>query len=387
MSRALESLSVGGAQIAAFRMRRHHLDARASRGTLPAVVGDTCGVQAQVHAMAQIALWARLRDLTIDVVERALREKRTIVKTWSMRSTLHLHASRDLLMVLGGVMATRLRHHQRWIDRSGLKEEETTRMVLDALEGGPLTKRQLAGRLSPKLGAVTDTWRDGGWGAKKEGSSLSWYLVQPAMSRGLVCFGPSDGPEVKFVRIDQWLPESLRPPSELEAEDALFRRYLHSFGPADEKDFQAWSGNHLRRIRETVKRVRDDLVEVRADDHRGYLLRRDVSSLERAEADRRLVRLLPSFDPFLLGHRNRTHLLDQAHHKQVYKDQGWLAPVVLLEGRVAGTWSYDRGSRTLGVGVRMFSEFSKEIRAKAREEAEDLARFLEIPDVAVRFTR
>src|SRR6266480_5343192 len=73
------------AQIAAFRMHRHHLDLRAPSSHLPNVVRDVCGVQAQVTAMARIALWARLRDLAVDDVERALEKKRTIVKTWSMR--------------------------------------------------------------------------------------------------------------------------------------------------------------------------------------------------------------------------------------------------------------------------------------------------------------
>ena len=55
----------------------------------------------------------------------------------------------------------------------------------------------------------------------------------------------------------------------------------------------------------------------------------------------------------------------------MYKDQGWLAPVVLLDGRVTGTWSYQRGPGKLGVGVKMFTPFSKETRAKAKEEAND----------------
>jgi len=107
--------------------------------------------------------------------------------------------------------------------------------------------------------------------------------------------------------------------------------------------------------------------------------------MEKAATDRGAVRLLPSFDPFLQGHRRRDHLVDRAHYKQVYKDQGWLAPVVLLDGRVTGTWSYQRGPGKLGVDVKMFTPFSKETRAKAKEEANDLGRFLEAPDVAIRF--
>src|SRR5436190_5766833 len=99
--------------------------------------------------MARIALWARLRDLTVDDVERALEQKRTIVKTWSMRGALHLLASNELLLYLRGLMPTRLPREQKWIQRSGLKEDETTAMILDALKGGPPTRPPLARPLPP----------------------------------------------------------------------------------------------------------------------------------------------------------------------------------------------------------------------------------------------
>src|SRR2546430_10901557 len=93
-------------QCAAFRLYRHHLDVRAPRTRLPSVVRDVCGVQAQVTAMARIALWARLRQLTVDDVERALVQKRTIVKTWSMLGALHLLAQDELLLDLAGLIPT-----------------------------------------------------------------------------------------------------------------------------------------------------------------------------------------------------------------------------------------------------------------------------------------
>lgn len=337
-------------------------------------------------AMARIALWARLRKLTIDDVERALVQKRTIVKAWSMRGALHLHPSEELLVVLGGLMPTRLSHEQRWIHKLGLKEEETTAMVLKALKNGPLTRSQLAEHLAMNLGTKTKDWRDGGWGRKTVGSATAWHLVRPAVVRGLVCFGPSDGQEITFTRVDQWLHEPQPMPPEAEAEEWFVRRYLQSFGPADMQDLKAWSGVHTRRIRAILERLGDELIEVSRDGRRGFLLRKDLSDLEKGESDHRVVRLLPSFDPFMLGHRDRNHLVDRAHYKQVYKDQGWLAPVVLLDGRVAGTWSYQRKPSNLEVTVKMVTSFSKETRGKVEEEARDLSRFLEARDLAIRFT-
>ncbi|HYS73073.1 MAG TPA: winged helix DNA-binding domain-containing protein [Thermoplasmata archaeon] len=374
------------AQIAAFRVKRHHLDRRAPRGRLADVVGDVCGVQAQVASMARIALWARIRPLTIDDVQGALVQRRTIVKTWSLRGALHLHPSRELPAVLGALMPTRLAYHQRWIRGLGLKEEETTALVLKALEDGPLTRDQLAEYLAKRLPAKWEEWTDGGWGRKTEGSSLSWHLVRPAVVRGLVCFGPNAGQEITFARVDRWLHDPPSMPTE-QAEEALVRRYLQSFGPADAHDLRMWSGIHMRPIRATMERLGDELVEVDRDGRRGFLLAKDLPDLGRGRGDHETVRLLPSFDPFLLGHDERSHLVDRAHYARVYKDAGWLAPVVLVDGRVAGAWSYQRTPRKLELDVKMFNSLSKELRTKVEEEAHELSRFLETPDVALRFLK
>src|SRR6266566_7127065 len=219
----IDKFTISEARVSAFRMHRHHLDLRASSSRLPDVVGHVCGVQAQVTAMARIALWVRLRQLTLDDVERALVQKRTIVKTWSMRGALHLLASNELLLYLRGLMPTRLPREQKWIQRSGLKEDETTAMILDALKGGPLTRAQLVGYLAKRLGTKTKDWMDGGWGHKTEGSNTAWQLVRPAVIRGLVCFGPSQGQQITFTRVDEWLWEAPSMPAEEKAEDALVR--------------------------------------------------------------------------------------------------------------------------------------------------------------------
>src|SRR3989475_3091749 len=269
----MDTFSCNDAQVPSFRLHRHHLDLRAPRSRLAGVVGDVCGVQAQVTAMARMAVWPRLRELTVDDVEQALVRTRTIVKTWSMRGALHLLASKDLLLYLRGLMPTRLPREQRWIRGAGLKEEETTAMLLDVLKDGPVTRAQLVRFLAQKLGTKTKDWFDGGRGRETVGSNTSWQLLRPAVTRPLVSFRPSNGQEITFTRVDRWLREPRSIPSEEEAEDALVRRHRHPFGPADAKDLWSWSGVYVRRIRVILNRLRDELVEVDTGRRHGFLLR------------------------------------------------------------------------------------------------------------------
>ena len=60
-----------------------------------------------------------------------------------------------------------------------------------------------------------------------------WSILRVPVAQGLVCYGPGEGNEVKFIRVDQWLPK-LEPVSERDAQCALFRNYLRGMaGPKE----------------------------------------------------------------------------------------------------------------------------------------------------------
>src|SRR3989304_216753 len=82
--------AVSWRQVHRFRLHRHHLLRPAPRADLVGVVADLCGVQAQLSSAAKLALWARVRGLRSEDVERALWRERSLVKTWCMRGTTHL---------------------------------------------------------------------------------------------------------------------------------------------------------------------------------------------------------------------------------------------------------------------------------------------------------
>src|SRR5207302_2931442 len=144
--------------------------------------------------------------------------------------------------------------------------------------------------------------------------NTSWYHFHPAVNRGLDSIGPSQRPQITFTRVDEWLQEPPSMPAEDKAEDALVRHHLSAFGPADVADLWAWSGVYVRRLRVILDRLREELVEVDQGDRHAYLLKKDLRDLEKAATDRGAVRLLPSFDPFLQGHRRRDHLVDRSRY-------------------------------------------------------------------------
>ncbi|PSL57904.1 winged helix DNA-binding protein [Saccharothrix carnea] len=83
-------MSVTWRQVAAWRTRRHGLDVRRPAGEALEVVSRLCGLHAQLMSSAGATLRARVDGLPDDAVEQALWTDRALVKTWSMRGTLHL---------------------------------------------------------------------------------------------------------------------------------------------------------------------------------------------------------------------------------------------------------------------------------------------------------
>lgn len=381
-------------QVSAFRLSRHHLVERAPASALARVAGDMAGAQAQVLSAAQLSLWARTRDISVADVEQALWQDRTLVKTWCMRGALHLIPSKDFAVFVRG--SRRDARSMAWMVRVGLPVDAVERLVRgmrDVLDR-PLTRGEIAERVSASLGVKTVNKSGRGWGGKSNATGFRIGrtvlsldgIVFISCTRGLACFGPNRGAEATFVRPEEWLPPWDNLPTE-KAELELLRRYLRAHGPATVRDFALWTYMTAAGARDVWGRLEAELAPVTLGEQVGWVLRDDLPTLRRAKLESPVVRLLPNFDSFLLGLKDKSHLVDAAHYKRVYRPQGWLSPVVLIDGRVAGVWSFDRKGRRLGVRVEAFKTLRAADRTRVRDEAEDLRRFLGVPELTVTFAR
>jgi hypothetical protein len=377
-------------QVAAFRLARHHLSERSPTKALLSVVGDMTGAQAQLLSAAQISLWSRVRDLRIAHIEEAI-SKRILVKASCMRRTLFLVPSKDLSILVRG-SAGRAEKEIRWARGKGVPDrviDAAINAALSALDQ-PLTRPEIAERVSRALGVQMQAVHGGGWGRRTKVAAVPvgelTYpvvdLLHLAGARGVVCYGPNRGNEPTFVRADAWIPKWRDIPRE-QAEGLLLRTYLRAFGPATATDFALWAGITLTDAREIWAREQANFAPVNVEGWEAAVLRKDLDELAHAEFERPLIRLLPYFDSFLLGHKEREHLMAMDHRPKVYRPQGWIAPVVLVDGRAAAVWEHAREGNRLRVKVTKFGSISRRITAGIREEARDLGRFLGTPNVDV----
>ncbi|MCI0490241.1 MAG: winged helix DNA-binding domain-containing protein, partial [Blastocatellia bacterium] len=350
--------SIKQSQVSAFRLRRHHL-AGHNQTNIASVCQSVCGIQAQVMSAAEMQFWARMPGLTRAHIYSMLLENRTLVKTSCMRGTLHLLPVADFQIYMTALKRSRLREMMRVMSRYGdvtpKEADRVTEAVVEALSSGLMTRRELTERVLSLniVGRKAKVWLEEGW----------WGVARQAIVEGLICYGPDRGNETTLVRLDRWLPRQ-KEVSEMEAQQTLLRRYLGAYGPATLKDFSRWTGIPMKEVKPVWESLEDELVEVSIEDKKGSLLREDYADLKNSFPEGRTLRLLPYFDPYLLGHADKDHLVSSADYKRVYRNAGWISPVVLLDGKIIGTWSYKRRAKSVSLEVEPFEKFSKIVRAR-----------------------
>jgi hypothetical protein len=311
------------------RLRANGLEPRL--GGVAEVVRRVCGIQAQDAAAARLSVRARSTGLTAGDVDA----EPAVVRTWAWRGTLHLVARDDLPWVLALVAPGAMRSvAARW-RALGLDDAAYARArdaIRERLAAGPVTRAQLRDALSAA-------------GVDASGQRLP-HLARRAAFDGLL-HHPLDG---TFA--------ALEPPAATPArEDALAelgRRHAAAYGPADPRDLAAWSGLPAAEARAAWS-AGDDTVHVDADG-----------------GGPPVVRLLPAFDTYLLGHRDRGAVVAAEHARLVHPGGGWLHPVVLVDGRAAATWRLDGQA----VAVRPFAALPDAVRDGLEAETADVGRFL-----------
>ncbi|HEY3247902.1 MAG TPA: winged helix DNA-binding domain-containing protein [bacterium] len=363
-------VSISWTQVAAFRMARHHLITRAPRSRLVQVVREVCGIQAQVMSAAELALWARIEGITRRDVSDALWKRRAMVKTWCMRGTLHLLPARDFGLWVSALSARRGHTSAAWLRYFGLTLESLDRVmrgVSAALDGKILTREELASEIGRHMGPEIGRKLLSGWGS----------IFKPPAYQGRLCFGPSRGQHITFVRPDQWLG-TWKTTDEATAMRELARRYLWAYGPATADDFGYWWGGTRRGAKTAVRSLGDEVAEIDVEGHRTWALREDLPALRRQKAVD-VVRLLPHFDMYTYGCRPRSRLVPARLAGRIFRQAGWVSPVLLVSGVAAGTWELRRTARSAEVQVQPFRPLGRAVKAGVKDEARRLESFLGLP--------
>ena len=328
--------------------------------SIPDAVRGMTAMQAQDLQAVLWALGQRVPGSRVDDVRGAL-DRAEIVRSWPMRGTLHVLAPEDLKWMLA-ITSERLirgmagRHRDLGINDADV--EAAAGAALRLVSAGAASRAELF-QAFERAGQST---------AGQRGIHLLGMLCQ----RGLLVQGPLAGNQQLVVAFGDWITES----RSLDRPDGIAEwllRYLHSHGPATERDFSWWSGIPLTETRAALARVKDRLVELEFAGTSYWLSPATAALLDDGVPGQRTVLALPGFDEFLLGYADRSVVLAPEHaDKIVPGGNGMFKKTIVAGGTVIGTWAGPPGGRGAGVvpepfdavnGLRPAAQKSFELQA------------------------
>ena len=316
------------------------------------VARDLCGLQAQFLRNAVHALRIRTAALAVE----------GLVKTWTLRGTVHLIPESDLPLYIrhcGTAEDVCQSGWYRWTAERGHanppeRERELARMTLDAMAAG-IDDRE----------ALRDHLRGCGMtGAEEERVFNPWGgMIAELANIGAIAFrvemaDASHPDETRRYR----LLAPFEPMAEHEARLEIARRYLTHYGPVTLRDaayFLHWTQAEAKAVFAQLP------AECVPCEGRSYW------HIPGDAPDRCLpeVILLAGFDPLMLGYRKEdSPFLPPEHLRGIFNLAGIVNPAILLRGRVVGKWKEAKGR----VELTAFEPIGARDRRRIEQEAERL---------------
>ncbi len=334
------------------------------------IVSRLGGIQAQDYRGGKWSIGLRSEGVTDQDVEEALADHH-IVRTWMFRGTLHFIAAADLgwltaLLAPGIIRGNRRRYGQLELDGKVFRKSRS--VIRKAIEAdGPLTRPELKKRFEAA-------------GVPAEGQQIP-YLLQRAALDGLICSGPQHGREAVYGLTSEWVGTQ----PELDREQALGQlaeRYFKSRGPATEADFAWWSGLSVTDVRKGVEAAHKiETEEIEGVSFLRISARVSAGRVGQAGGE---AHLLPPFDEYLLGYKDRAAMLAPAFAKRVNRGGGMPRPVVIVGGEVVGVWSRSEKKGELVIEIKPFRDLDAGALEAVERAAKRLEAFESVPVRAIR---
>jgi Winged helix DNA-binding domain len=333
------------------------------------VARTTCGIHAQVQASAELQLATRVDGIVQADIRRALWEERSLVKAWTLRGTLHLHPAEELPLWFAARRAVSAEEDElpAWPDPKGVVHPpvsadevvELRAAVWDAFEGRALLREELATAVVERVGP------------KHEGrlrSGFAFFISE-------LCQGPPQGNKITLARPDQWL-SSWQEVDEREALHEIVRRFLHAYGPARPQDFREW-------FRADVSFDVLELEEVDVEGRRAFVLAGDTEFPQESD----VVRLVPEYDVYVMGFREREHLVPEpvraqvaAHGRGRYEGPAGVR-FLLVDGVAGGLWERKKVAKQVRLSVHAARKLTRRHKTELENEAERIGAFLGLEPV------
>ena len=329
------------------------------------VVAHLGAVQAQDFAAAKWSVGLRMQKATDTIVERAFNEGK-FLRTHVMRPTWHFVMPEDIRW-MQELTSSRVKKILIPYDRKlGITEELVTKsqeLIVEALKGKNfLTRANLAAYLKNN-------------GVSAHGQILAHLLYYSELN-AIICSGPKQGKQLTYGLLEEIAPKAKK----LNKEEALAKlalRYFTSHGPAQIGDFAWWSGLPVKDVNEGLDLVESKLSHATLNG-KTYWFPQNRQYLPNGQAipDKQAF-LLSVYDEYSIAYKDRSDISEKRDIEKMLSMGNALTAVIILDGKVAGTWKRVLLKDTVEIKLNPFKKFNTTEQKSVREAAKRYGDFLE----------
>ncbi|MEK3983733.1 winged helix DNA-binding domain-containing protein [Paenibacillus sp. FSL K6-3166] len=328
------------------------------------VVKKMGAMQAQDYMQAVWAIGLRSPATKLADIERAIADRK-IILTWTLRGTLHFIPAEDVKWMLQLTAPRLASQTKRRMAELGLDDqtlERCRKIIVEALKGGKQMDRSALLQLIEEEGIHT-------------GNQRGYHILWNSAYQGLICFGPMNGKQQTIVLLEEWVPDCRELSYEKSLQE-LALRYFTARGWATVQDFAWWAGITLTDARRGLETVKNDLQSA---DINGSEYWMSTDQLARADEDSSGVYLLPGYDEYILGYKDRSAVLEPEKAPLIVPgNNGVFLPMIVVGGQVMGTWKRTIKKKGIEMVIHPFGELRKAEEAVFKA-AEKYAAFIGLP--------
>lgn len=324
------------------------------------IVRGLVAVQGQDYSGGEWSIGLRLPGSKLKDIEKAI-SGGEIVRTWALRGTLHFLAGSDINWIMDllapGIIASLERRYKE-LEMDSATFRKTNSILEKALgKSGHLTRGELKSIIEKN-------------GISCAGQRMTFILHRASLDK-VICFGVKRGKAETHALFDEVVPRS-KPRSREESLVELARRYFTSHGPATIQDYMWWSGLKAADAKFGPETEESALRKVSIEGNTYWMPKESDMNKRKAP----VVHLLPPFDSFLIGYKDRKASIDKTVLKML-RTGGMPDATIVIDGRVAGKWSRKSGKDRVTIMLNTFRKLTGEEENALQKSFQRYGAFLE----------
>ena len=338
-------------------MASQYLSRKASGPRAVVKVAEACcGMNSQDLLESYSSFWARVSGFRDSDLTSELRPKGGLVRTWTVRSTMHTIPTKDYwVYVFGGPG----RRFQQWFDRTAKKRGIPDRdfrirflyhPFLDHIKGRAATSKEVKQFMIERLtqhGLRSRMKLQRGWSSKPT-HGPSWTGMSEMSYLGLLVSAGRRGSESLWMRSTDYVASPRRLPDPEKCTVELVRKYIEHYGPVTREDIVYWSFLRKDQVDPALDSLKKELTKENFGSREEYFSFGEDSG----EAVEPLgVVILPEFDSLMMGYKDKSRFLSRGRIKNVFGSFAAVNRTILLDGFVAATWKRKKNRSGLLVNV------------------------------------